>query len=48
VGVQRLVNYLLYREATQESKAIQDDVDQLARDVNQQWWQENKQHFLPE
>jgi hypothetical protein len=47
-GVQRLVNYLLYKEATKESKAKQDDVDKLAREVNKQWWQENKHRFLPE
>ncbi len=47
-GVQRLINYLLYKEATKESKAKQEDVDQLAREVNKQWWEENKQRFLPE
>ncbi|MDX2284273.1 MAG: hypothetical protein NW241_08925 [Bacteroidia bacterium] len=47
-GVQRLVNYLLYREATQHSQATQGSVDELARNVNQQWWKENKQRFLPE
>jgi hypothetical protein len=47
-GVQRLINYLLYKEATKDSKAIQEDVDQLAREVNKQWWEENKHRFLPE
>jgi hypothetical protein len=47
-GVQRLINYLLYKEATKESKAKQEDVDQLVREVNKQWWEENKQRFLPE
>jgi hypothetical protein len=47
-GVQRLINYLLYKEATKDSKAKQEDVDQLAREINKQWWQENKQRFLPE
>jgi hypothetical protein len=46
-GVQRLINYLLYKEATKESQAKQEDVDQLAREVNKQWWQENKHRFLP-
>lgn len=46
-GVQRLVNYLLYKEATKDSKAKQEDVDKLAREVNKQWWQENKHRFLP-
>lgn len=46
-GVQRLINYLLYKEATKDSKATQEDVDKLAREVNKQWWQENKHRFLP-
>ncbi|HMQ49491.1 MAG TPA: hypothetical protein PKA00_18585 [Saprospiraceae bacterium] len=47
-GVQRLINYLLYKEATKDRKAKQEDVDQLARKVNKQWWEENKHRFLPE
>jgi hypothetical protein len=47
-GVQRLINYLLYKEATKDSKAKPEDVDKLAREVNKQWWQENKHRFLPE
>jgi hypothetical protein len=47
-GVQRLINYLLYKEATKDSQATQSDIDQLARDVNKAWWEENKQRFLPE
>lgn len=41
-GVQRLINYLLYKEATKDSKAKQEDVDKLASEVNKQWWEENK------
>ncbi len=47
-GVQRLINYLLYKEATKDSKAKQEDVDALAREVNKQWWEKNKHRFLPE
>jgi hypothetical protein len=43
-----LVNYLLYKEATKDSKAKQEDVDKLAREANKQWWEENKHRFLPE
>lgn len=46
-GVQRLINYLLYKEAVKDSKAKQEDVDKLAREVNKQWWEENKHRFLP-
>ncbi|MBK7406578.1 MAG: hypothetical protein IPJ40_00030 [Saprospirales bacterium] len=37
-GVQRLINFLLFKEAVKDSKAKQEDVDQLARDVNKTWW----------
>ena len=47
-GVQRLINYLLYREATKDSQAKQEDVDKLAREANKLWWEENKHRFLPE
>jgi hypothetical protein len=47
-GVQRLINYLLYKEATKDRKAKQEDVDELAREVNKQWWEKNKHRFLPE
>jgi hypothetical protein len=46
-GVQRLINYLLYKEATKDSKAKQEEVDELAREANKQWWEENKHRFLP-
>lgn len=46
-GVERLINYLLFKEATKDSKATQEDVDKLAREVNAKWWQENKFRFLP-
>ena len=47
-GVQRLINFLLYKEATKDSKAKQAAVDELAREANKQWWAENKHRFLPE
>lgn len=47
-GVQQLINYLLYKEATHHSKARQEDGDELAREVNKQWWDNNQQRFLPE
>ena len=47
-GVQRLINFLLYKEATKDSKAKQEAVDELARETNKQWWEENKHRFLPD
>jgi hypothetical protein len=45
-GLQRLIDYLTYKEATAKSKAKQSDVDQLAREVKSGWWKENKERFL--
>lgn len=45
-GLQRLINFLIYREATAKSKATQEEVDELAKEVNKNWWEENKDRFL--
>jgi len=45
-GIQRLIDYAKYLEATSKSKARQTDIDQLANDVNTDWWNKNKQRFL--
>lgn len=41
-GLQRLVDYLTYKEATAKTKAKQIDVDALAAEVKQGWWAKNK------
>ena len=45
-GLQRLVDYLAYKEATSESRASQADVDDLAREVKKGWWSENRTRFI--
>ncbi len=47
-GLQRLVDYLKYQELTASSNAQQSDIDELARKVNKDWWNKNKQRFIPE
>ena len=44
-GLQRLIDYLKYLEATAKSKAKQADVDNLANEVNEGWWAKNKSRF---
>jgi hypothetical protein len=46
--IQLFLNYLRFKEIVAKSKATQEDVDQLAREVNKSWWEKNKQRFLPE
>lgn len=46
-GVQRLLDFLMYREATAKSKATQKDVDQLVAEVKKGRWARNKRQLLP-
>ena len=45
-GLQRLVDYLTYKEATAKSKAKQSDVDVLAEEVKKGWWKKNKSRLV--
>lgn len=47
-GLQRLMDYLKYQELTSTSKAKQSDIDELAREVNKNWWNKNKHRFISE
>jgi len=44
-SIQRLIDFGSYLEATSQSKAKQIDIDKLADEVNQHWWDTNKQRF---
>lgn len=45
-GLQRLIDYIKYLEATSKTKAKQSDVDKLADEVNTSWWESNRDRFL--
>jgi hypothetical protein len=45
-GLQRLIDYLTYKEATAQSRAEQADVDLLAKEVKKGWWAENKSRLV--
>lgn len=45
-GLQRLLDYLTYKEATAKSKAKQTDVDALAKEVKKSWWEKNKSRLV--
>jgi len=45
-GLQRLVDYLSYKEVTSKSKAKQSDVDKLAKEVKKGWWAKNRNRFI--
>jgi len=44
--LQRLVDYLTYKEATANSKASQEQVDKLAKEVKKGWWKANRSRLL--
>ena len=45
-GLQSLVDYLTYKEATSKSKAKHSDVDELSNDVKKGWWAENRSKLV--
>ncbi|HWZ14227.1 MAG TPA: hypothetical protein VNW95_03235 [Mucilaginibacter sp.] len=45
-GLQRLIDYLKYLEATSLTKVKQSDIDKLADEVNSSWWEANKSRFV--
>ncbi len=45
-GLQRLIDYIKYLEATSKSKAKQEDFDKLVDEVNESWWEKNRQRFI--
>ena len=45
-GLQRVIGYLKYLEATAKSKLKQSDIDKLADEVNESWWVKNRQRFI--
>jgi len=46
LGLQRIIDYLRYKEVTAESNADQNKVDKIAEDSKSNWWKENKSKFI--
>lgn len=44
--IQRVLNYFEYVELVGHSQATQDQINELAKDVNKEWWEKNKDRFL--
>lgn len=45
-SLELMIRFIKYRENVAKSQAKQEDIDALAREVNKQWWEENKHRFL--
>ncbi|HOZ83182.1 MAG TPA: hypothetical protein PLU85_10985 [Bacteroidia bacterium] len=45
-GLQRLIDFLTYKEATSKSKAKQSEVDKLAKEAKKGWWKRNRSKLI--
>jgi len=46
VGLQRILDYLKFREIASKSKATQEQIDKIATDSKASWWAKNKSKFV--
>lgn len=46
VGLQRVLDYLKFREIASRSKASQNQIDELANESKESWWSKNKSRFV--
>ena len=45
-GFQKIIDQLEYLEITSKSVAKQEDADQLADELNENWWKKNRKKFM--
>jgi hypothetical protein len=45
-GLKRLLEYIKYLEATSGTKVKQSEIDDLADELNDSWWNKNKDRFV--
>jgi hypothetical protein len=45
-GMQRLVDFVKFIEMTSKANVKQKDIDDLANEVNENWWIKNKDRFF--
>lgn len=45
-GLQNIITYLIYKEATDKSQAKQEEVDKLAKEVKKGRWNKNRRQFI--
>jgi hypothetical protein len=48
IGIlQQFLDYVRVKTIASQSNALDEDILQIADDINRNWWIENKQHFIP-
>jgi hypothetical protein len=45
-NIQRIIDLMVYKEATARSQATQDEVDSIAKEAKKDWWRTNKNRFI--
>lgn len=45
-GLQRIINYLKYKEAIRKSAGTEEQANKLADESKKRWWAENKAKFI--
>ena len=45
-GLQNIIDYLTYKEATDKSRAKQEDVDKFSKEIRKGWWRKNRRRFF--
>ena len=46
IGLQRILDYIKFREIASKSKATQEQIDELAKESKSTWWEKNKNRFI--
>jgi len=46
VGLQRVLDFIKFREIASKSKATQKQIDSLAKESKSSWWKNNKEGFV--
>lgn len=45
-SLQKIINFLKYKEAIKESKASENQANDLADESKKNWWKENKSKYI--
>ena len=46
VGLQRLLDYIRFREIASKSQSSQREIDEISRESKSTWWDTNKSRFI--
>ena len=45
-GLQRIIDYIKFREIASKCKTTQEQIDNLAKESKSIWWEKNKDRFI--